>query len=338
MPKKRRETLIELTAEERQAIADTIEHPALRQEISSIPFPPPLLLESYEQLRHRVMQLDQWRRVANQATSWPQRREVRKYITHQLQLVSRLMRKQHKEKALEDAEIWVHLDEDTRISLAYRAVKPVMKASGYNSYHTSSYQTKRDRLIADDFSAEEIEDPATSERVIQRLIHNMFRSEINRLPQRKGCRPRRPKWAARYVTSANLELVWLRSLPASPDIDLAIRAVCFLKSCCLDDMTRHSVIDETYGNDWYMDEFLCPEDRTRVVSRWRKYRGILKEENRLKKEAAQRAEEKRQADRRKHIEKYGGPAGRKKSRSRTPKGGSIRTVQGGAPGLGKGKS
>ncbi|MGM0987798.1 MAG: hypothetical protein ACQEXI_12560 [Pseudomonadota bacterium] len=338
MAKESKKPLDELTAEERLSIAEGIEHPSLKKELASAPFPPSMPHEPYEQLRHRVIQLDQWRRIADQATSWPRQRVVRNYIKHQLKLAGRLMRKHHKVKALEDVELWGHLDEDTRIPLAYRAVKPVMKASGYSNYYTSSSRTHRDRLIAEGFATKEMEDPKTAERVRQILVHDMFRIALPGLPRSKGPRPRSPKEAAHFVTLANLELAWLRSYPASPDTVLAIRAMCFLKARYLDDMTHHSVIEVAYYNDWYMDEFLPPEERTLVVSRWRKYRGKLKEQKRLKKEADQRAEEKRRAEWREYVEQYGGPAGANKSRTRTPKGGSIRTVQGGAPGLGKGKS
>lgn len=338
MPKENRKPLVELTPEERQSIADNLAHPSLKKEITSTPFPPPMPKGHYQQLRYRVIQLDQWRLVAEQETSLPRQRAVRNYIKQQLLLAGRLMSKHYRVKVLEDAELWGHLDEQARISLAYRAVKPLMKASSYNSCHTSSSRTRRDRLIAESFDTKEMEDPETADWVRQRLVHDMFRIAVPGLPRNKGRRPRNPKETAHFVTLANFELAWLRSRPTSPDIVLAIRAMCFLKTRYLDDMTHHSMIEETYDNDWYMDEFLPSEERTRVVSRWRKYRGKLKEKKLLKKEAAQRAEEKRQEKWREYVEKYGGPAGAKKSRSRTPKGGSIRTVQGGAPGLGKGKS
>jgi hypothetical protein len=339
MPKESRKPLAELTLEERLYTAEGVNHPKIKEEISSDPFPPRLPLDQYDQLRRRVIQLESWQNIAEEELrGFTRSRAIKQYIRKQHQSIGGFLRKHHKSRIREDVELWGYLDEGSRISLAYPVVKGVIKMLGYDKYYTTASQTHNDRLIAKKLSSEAYGKLKGEESISRIIIHDAFRTSITGFHGRKRFRPRNPKEAANLITLANLELAWLRSRPGSPEADLAIKAMCVLKTRYLDDMTRNSRVEVAYGCDWYMDEFLSPEERTRVVSHWRKCRQKRKEEERLKKEAAQRAEEKRKAELREHFEKFGGPAGERKSRRPTPKGGSVRTVQGGAPGLGKRKS
>lgn len=219
--------------------------------------------------------------------------------------------------------------------IVLREVKRLRKQHRLDATYSNAALTRADRCTGESFKLSRLTDnQEAADTLLGLALDTQLYGILEALCQGRIKRPKTTRQAADRIIAANRQLLWLRSLPSTPKHQLAIEAICFLKTRHLDMMARGPHSEIAYACDWYMDDFLPPEERSRVMSGWRKHRSQLKAQKRNQKNAIKKQEEQLAREREEHRIKYGAPAG-SKGTGHTPQGGSVWTTQGGAPGLGR---